>query len=380
MTMRGLAIAMTAVLNLAALHEPPLQAQGAAKKKVFIDQDLGGAMGTDNQSMLMLLQAPELDIVGIGIVAGDGQVKASTAWTLRMLELTGYGHVPVAQGAKFPLINSREETELWEAQFGVFGYKGAWNPARYHGPDEIPVLEPGKPTIKAIERHAALFLIETVRKNPGEVILWCGGPLTNVALALALDPELPELVKELVLMGAGFNVDKGGNHRINGRREFNWWWDPEAVRMVMRAPWKKITITPVDISVKTSLSQEMRDQIAKSNTPVAQYHTKYSRPGAGGGGVNAGPPIPCSSDACHRGRPAGQKSEADHFRSDRPSDLPLRGNRDAGVATTEETHICSGCSIPSRSKPTASVRAVRSTSASRLDRVGSSLVSTGHAS
>jgi inosine-uridine nucleoside N-ribohydrolase len=284
MTMRGLAIAMTAVLNLAALHEPPLQAQGAAKKKVFIDQDLGGAMGTDNQSMLMLLQAPELDIVGIGIVAGDGQVKASTAWTLRMLELTGYGHVPVAQGAKFPLINSREETELWEAQFGVFGYKGAWNPARYHGPDEIPVLEPGKPTIKAIERHAALFLIETVRKNPGEVILWCGGPLTNVALALALDPELPELVKELVLMGAGFNVDKGGNHRINGRREFNWWWDPEAVRMVMRAPWKKITITPVDISVKTSLSQEMRDQIAKSNTPVAQYHTKYSRPGAGGGG------------------------------------------------------------------------------------------------
>ena len=46
-------------------------------------------MGTDNQSMLMLLQAPELDIVGIGIVAGDGQVKASTPWTLRMLELTG---------------------------------------------------------------------------------------------------------------------------------------------------------------------------------------------------------------------------------------------------------------------------------------------------
>ena len=77
----------------------------------------------------MLLQAPEIDVVGIGIVAGDGQVKASTAWTLRMLELTGYGHIPVAQGAKFPLVNSREETELWEAQFGVFGYKGAWNPA-----------------------------------------------------------------------------------------------------------------------------------------------------------------------------------------------------------------------------------------------------------
>jgi inosine-uridine nucleoside N-ribohydrolase len=254
------------------------------RKKVFIDQDIGGATGTDNQSLMMLVQAPNIDVVGISIVAGDGQVKASTQWTLRMLELTGYGHIPVAQGAKFPLINSREETALWEAKYGEFGYKGAWNPARYHDPDEVPVLPPGSPTIKAVPQHAVNFMIETIRKYPGEVILWCGGPLTNVALALQLEPDLPKLVKELVIMGAGFNVDKGGNHRINGRREFNWWWDPEAVRMVMSAPWKKITITPVDISVKTTLSEEMRAAIGKSDAPTAQYFTKYSRPGTGGGG------------------------------------------------------------------------------------------------
>jgi inosine-uridine nucleoside N-ribohydrolase len=286
MTLRGYKLSTMALVMMSAIvmETIGLEAQTAARKKVFIDQDLGGATGTDNQSILMLLQAPDIDVVGIGIVAGDGQVKASTQWTLRMLELTGYGHIPVAQGAKFPLLNSREETEHWEAMYGVFGYKGAWNPARYHNPDEVPVLPPGSPTIQPIKQHAALFLIDTVRKYPGEVILWCGGPLTNVALALALDPELPQLVKELVLMGAGFNVDKGGNHRVNGRREFNWWWDPEAVRMVMSAPWKKITITPVDISVKTSLSEEMRAQIAKSNSPTAQYLTKYSRPGAGGVG------------------------------------------------------------------------------------------------
>lgn len=272
-----LATAVVAALMLAG------SSRLAAQKKVFIDQDLGGATGTDNQSMLMLLQAPDVQVLGIGIVAGDGQVKASTEWTLRMLELTGHGHVPVAQGAKFPLLNSREETEHWEDKYGEFGYKGAWNPARYHDPDVVPELPIGKATIKAIDKHAALFLIETIRKHPGEVILWCGGPLTNVALALALDPELPKLTKELVLMGAGFNVDKGGNHRVNGRREFNWWWDPEAVRMVMSAGWKKITITPVDISVKTSLSEDIRTAIAKSDSPTAQYLTKYSRPGGGGG-------------------------------------------------------------------------------------------------
>ena len=100
----------------------------------------------------------------------------------------------------------------------------------------------------------AVPMIETIRKHPNEVTLWVGGPFTTVALALRLDPEIASLAKEMVLMGAGFNVDKGGNHRINGRREFNWWWDPEATRIAMSAPWKSITITPVDISVKTTLS------------------------------------------------------------------------------------------------------------------------------
>jgi inosine-uridine nucleoside N-ribohydrolase len=78
-------------------------------------------------------------------------------------------------------------------------------------------------------------------------------------------------------MGAGFNVGKGGIQRINGRREFNWWFDPEAVRIVMSSPWKKITITPVDISVKTRLSDEMKASIAQADTPVARYHTRFAR-------------------------------------------------------------------------------------------------------
>ncbi len=56
----------------------------------------------------------------------------------------------------------------------------------------------------------------------------------------------------------------GGINRIDGRREFNWWFDPEAVRIAMRAPWKKITITPIDISVKTTVNPEVKAAIAKA--------------------------------------------------------------------------------------------------------------------
>lgn len=248
----------------------------AARQKVFIDQDARGPGGTDMQSILMLLQSPEIEVLGISITSGDGWAKAGVQNTLRMLELTGHQSVPVAMGGEFPLINSREETKEWEARYGEFSYKGAWNERNYHEPDVVPPLAAGNPATKAVPQHGANFLIETLHKYPGEVVVWVGGPLTTVALALRLDPQLPALAKGLVLMGAGFNVDKGGNHRINGRREFNWWWDPEATRIVMSAPWKKITITPVDISVKTSLTDDIKAEIAKSDSPTARYLTHYS--------------------------------------------------------------------------------------------------------
>lgn len=246
------------------------------KRKVFIDQDGRGPTGTDINSILVLLQSPDIEVVGICITSGDDAwAKAATQAVLRMVELTGHAHIPVAQGAAFPLINTREETLLWEAMYGEFAFKGVWNERSYHDPDVVPTLEAGNPTKKPLSQHGANFLIETLRKYPGEVAVWVGGPLTTVALAVRLDPEVPRLAKELVLMGAGFNIDEGGTHRINGRREFNWWFDPEAARIVMSAPWRKITITPVDISVKTKLTKEIKAEIARAGSPTARYLAKY---------------------------------------------------------------------------------------------------------
>ncbi len=264
----------------------PLQAQ---KIKVIVDQDARGPATTDMQSILIFLQSDKFDVLGITTVTGDQWVREETQRTLRLLEIAGRTDVPVIQGAEFPLLNSKEETERWEALYGKFRYKGCWSDfsnrsastppafrAGYHAPDIVPPLVEGTPHTKALDETAAHFIIRMVHKYPGEVVIWAGGPMTNIALALRLDPEVASLAKELVLMGSGMYASTGGINSIDGRREFNWWFDPEAVRISMRAPWKKITITPVDISVKTTVNPSLKAAIAKGDTPVARYLTEYS--------------------------------------------------------------------------------------------------------
>lgn len=252
------------------------------KMKVIVDQDARGPATTDMQSILIFLQSDKFDVLGITTVSGDQWVKEETRHALRLLEIAGRTDVPVIAGAEFPLLNSKTESELWEDLYGELEYKGCWTnrgSMHYHPPDVVPPLPEGDPHIKPLDEHAANFIVRTVRRYPGEVVIWEGGPLTNIALALRLDPSIASLAKELVLMGSGMYANKGGIDNIDGRREFNWWFDPEAARITMRAPWKRITITPIDISIKTHLSPEIQAAIAKADTPVAQYLTKFSQQG-----------------------------------------------------------------------------------------------------
>ena len=278
--------ALIASLVLLLVSPADTAAQPTATRKVFIDQDAAGPAGTDMLSTLALLQAPGVEVLGIAVTSGDVWAREGVRNMLRMLELTGHQGVPVARGGELPLVNTRELTAAWEEQYGEFVYKGAWNAARFHEPHVVPPYAAGEPTITPVAVHGANLLIQTIRQHPNEVSVWVGGPFTTVALALRIDPSIAALAKELVLMGAGFNVDRGGNHRINGRREFNWWWDPEATRIAMSAPWKKITITPVDISVKTTLGDDVKARIAASDSPAARYITKFAPRGAPGGGGN----------------------------------------------------------------------------------------------
>ena len=264
----------------------------AQKIKVIVDQDARGPGTSDQQAILVFLQSEKFDVLGITTVSGDQWVKEETQHVLRLLEISGHADIPVIQGAELPLINSKEESERWEAMYGKFEYKGAWTDRfeaqrsivfemPYHAPDVVPPMPEGEPHTKATPGTAAEFIIEMVHKYPGEVVLWAGGPLTNYALALKLDPSVATLAKEFVLMGGGLYADKGAidTGAIDARREFNWWFDPEAARIVLRAPWKKMTITPIDISVKTHYTNEMKATIGNANTPITQYLDKYSLPG-----------------------------------------------------------------------------------------------------
>jgi purine nucleosidase len=267
-------------------------AAAAQKIKVIVDQDARGPGTSDQQAILVFLQSEKFDVLGITTVSGDQWVKEETQHVLRLEEISGRTDVPVYQGAEFPLLNSKEETERWEKLYGKFEYKGCWTEhfqaqrstvydEPYHPPDVVPPMKEGEPHIEAAPGTAAEFIVKMVHKYPGEVVLWAGGPLTNYALALKLDPSVATLAKEFVMMGGGLYAAKGAIDvgAIDARREFNWWFDPEATRIVLRAPWKKVTITPIDISVKTRFTTEMKATIGKADTPITQYLDKYSLPG-----------------------------------------------------------------------------------------------------
>jgi inosine-uridine nucleoside N-ribohydrolase len=256
----------------------PLLAQ--QRQKVIIDQDAMGPAYTDLQAILVLLQSPKVDPLGITVVSGDGWRDEEVAHTLRLLEIIGRPEIPVVPGAVFPLVNTKEATARWEKLYGKIRYQGAWNYGKVHGPFVVPDLPEGNPTLKPASEDAPHFIIRMLHQYPHEITILTAGPLTNLGLAIALDCQVPDLAKELVFNGARINpqnVDYKDSSML--ARDFNLWWDPEAAHIVLRAPWHKITCTPLDISIKTWMSKDLIARIAKGSTPLSRYLAKFATEG-----------------------------------------------------------------------------------------------------
>jgi purine nucleosidase len=267
------------------------------KRLILIDQDGSGPGGSNQMAMLSLLQAPQVDVLGITMVTGNAWRDEETLHTLRMLELTGHGNVPVAKGAVFPLVRTQEETRLDAALAGKVTWLGAWGQGpttlqenaggvtpvtpehlQAHGPYEIPTMPEGQPSLKPIEEDAVHFLIRQVHAHPHQVTIYAAGPLTNVALAIAIDPEFTALAQGLVIMGGSLNPQTDDpEFATSPRHEFNFWFDPEAAHIVLRAPWPRVDVTPVDVSIKAPFTKEMLDEIAQSHSPAARYIAAWSQ-------------------------------------------------------------------------------------------------------
>ncbi len=255
-------------------------------RRVILEDDIDGF----TPAQLLLLQSPEVEVLGISVVSGNLWRDECLAHTCRLLELAGRPDIPVLPGPVFPLLNSEAATERWEALHGKLVWKGAWtrqwvdndtvqSSPRYHAHDVVPDLALGNPSVvRASDEHAALFMIRMVRQYPGEVSIIATGPLTNLALAQSLDPQFARLAKELVYMGGSLNprrrLDSVSAHQFarefvhTPRREFNIRWDPEAARIVMRAPWQKIVMVPVDPSTATELTPALVARIGAADTPL----------------------------------------------------------------------------------------------------------------
>jgi inosine-uridine nucleoside N-ribohydrolase len=255
-----------------------------ARRMVIIDQDGAGPGGTDQMAMMLLLQSPQANVLGITMVTGDAWEPEEVQHTLRMLELIHRTDVPVVPGSIFPLVRTEQESKLQQQLYGSYSYYGVWedlmpgnkNRKSFHGAYVVPKLVEGEPGIRPSAEDAAHFLIRQVHAHPHEVTIYAAGPLTNIALAISIDPHFAELAQGIVIMGGSLNPQTTDPELTNPRHEFNFWFDPEAAHITLRAHWPRIDLTTADISVKTAFTRTILAEIATSSNPAAKYLATYT--------------------------------------------------------------------------------------------------------
>jgi inosine-uridine nucleoside N-ribohydrolase len=168
--------------------------------------------------------------------------------------------------------------------YGTITWKGAWNDAApgsaYHPdePDAIPPSPVGAPTIAAAPGTAAQFMIDQVHRYPHQVTILAAGPLTNVALAIRLDPQFARLAKQLIFMG-GF-LDTSVQQASSGAdiaTDFNIWFDPEAADIALTAPWAKIT-SAGSVTNDVVFTPQLAARLLEKKTPLTEAVAKYTYP------------------------------------------------------------------------------------------------------
>ncbi|MPY79624.1 MAG: nucleoside hydrolase [Actinophytocola sp.] len=202
----------------------------------------------DALALLYLLGTPGIDVRAITTVFGNTSANTAAANTLRVLDLAGRPDIPTAVGAGSSLRGT--------ARFAP----------HVHGDDGLGNTGLPAPALAPTTEPAAELIVRLARENPGRLHLLAIGPLTNLATAMLLDPELPDLVGHVTIMGGA--VDHPGN--VTPAAEANIANDPEAAQLVLRADWD-VTLVPLDVTMTELLTEEHRLRLLAANAPTPRF-------------------------------------------------------------------------------------------------------------
>jgi inosine-uridine nucleoside N-ribohydrolase len=217
-----------------------------AARKILVDTDPGI---DDAMAIFYALASPELDVVGLTSVFGNAHTSVCTTNALKLLEIADRADIPVAKGVDAPL---------------VMPYRGPV--AFVHGTDGQGDVFLSPPTTKPQSIDAAHFIIRSVMDAPGEITLVALGPLTNVAIAMLIEPALTQQLAGIVLMGG--NAFRGGN--ASPAAEANILNDPEAADIVFGADCQ-IVMVGLDVTEQTVMSSADLAQFASFGNARAQH-------------------------------------------------------------------------------------------------------------
>lgn len=221
---------------------------------IIFDTDFAMPPTDDALALMLALQSPELDILGITTVAGNRSLERATSDVLRMLEIAERIDIPVYEGADLPLVHRISD-------FAVSAY-GSWYS------DEPPPEPYGGFAKKKIEDESAAAYIEReVLANPGEITIVALGPLTNIAHAIQSNPDFAAKVKQLVIMGGAVASLPDGAGNITPNAEYNFWVDPEAARITLRSG-IPIELSPLNVSRKSALTKDWYNKMVAVETPL----------------------------------------------------------------------------------------------------------------
>ncbi len=202
---------------------------------LIIDVDTG----VDDAMALALTVARKANVLGVTTVAGNVPVDVATRNTLDVLAHLGREDIPVHRGASRPLSAEYRDAIHVHGGNGLGGV----------------VLEPSRAVEAALPGPA--FILQSAARHAGELTLVTLGPLTNLAIALNVRPQIARQIKRIVVMGGAFFV--AGN--VTPQSEFNVYVDPEAAHQVFNADWNDITLVGLDVTHQTVLSRELWEGI-----------------------------------------------------------------------------------------------------------------------